>query len=231
MAGDTLDYIPENMKNLLHITMLLFFLKSNVSAQKENYIWVNGHDSFSSNPIFGGINIDFNDDSVQAIKIDRIMDFGKGNDASICDSNGQLLFYSNGCFVANKMHELMENGDSLNSGDVFDIQCGDESLGYTSGFQSSIILPLPNSSNLYYIFHKRIFYVFNPFDVLTKHLLYSVIDISQNEGLGKVVEKNVLLIEDTVGYGEMTAVRHANGIDWWLVSPGDRNNNYFIVKT
>ena len=230
MTGDTPLYIFNNMKNLFHIVLVLFLSKSAAYCQKENYIWVNGHDSFSSNPIFGGINIDFNGDTVQAIKIDRFIDFGKGNDASICDSSGQLLFYSNGCFIANKENQLMENGDSLNSGEVYNSYCGDESLGYTSGFQSSIILPLPASDSLYYLFHKRIFLFFNPFDVKTLNLLYSLVDISRNNGLGKVIEKNKIALQDTLSFGEMTAVRHANGVDWWLVSPGDRNNKYFIFS-
>jgi len=187
-----------------------------------------GHDSFSSDSLFGGVNVDFNNDTVRTYKVDRFIEFGKGNCSSICDSTGQLLLYSNGCFVANKEHQMMENGDSLNSGEVYDSYCGDENLGYVSGFQSSIIIPLPGSNSLYYLFHKRIFLFFNPFDVRTLHLLYSIIDISQDNNLGSVIEKNTIALQDTFAFGEMTAVRHANGMDWWVVNPGRRNNKYFI---
>ena len=42
------------------------------------------------------------------------------NNASICDQEGQLLFYTNGCAVANRLHEIMPEGDSINAGRWFD---------------------------------------------------------------------------------------------------------------
>ncbi len=214
---------------IIHFIAVLLLFSSNIGySQKENYIWPMGHDSYSSDSIFGGVNIDFNNDTVRTYKIDRFIEFGKGNCASICDSTGQLLIYSNGCFIANKEHQLMENGDSINSGEVYNIQCGNENLGYTSGHQSSIILPQPSSNKIFYLFHKRIYYVYNPFDVLTLDMLFSKIDISESNDSGKVVEKNIFILQDTFSFGEMMAVRHANGIDWWVISPGRRNNKYFI---
>ena len=61
-------------------------------------------------------------------------------------------------------------------------------------------------------------------------MLYSIVDISANNGAGKVISKNQVFHQDTFAYGDMTAVHHANGVDWWLVSPGYRNNQYFVFK-
>ena len=218
------------MKNYFYIlfVLFLFFFSNNVYGQKESYIWPTGHHSFTEDSLFGGILIDFHGEEPSVNRIVSIVNFGKGVSSSICDSSGHLLFYTNGCILGNKEHDLMDGGDSINAGEVFDTQCNLDGFGYTSGFQSCIILPLPGSGNLYYLFHKRIFYSFNPFDVHALNLLYSIVDMNQNNGLGKVIEKNTLAFQDSLSHGETNAVRHANGIDWWLISPGDRNNKYFI---
>ena len=219
------------MKNVCLILTSIFFFVGHLISQNEGYIWVTGHDSYTSNANFGGITINFNNDTLIVSKEDRYMDFGSGVSAGICSPNGQLLVYSNGCTIANSENLMVENGDSINFGDVFSIQCDPtENSGYTSGTQSAIMLPLPGSGNLIYLFHKRIFYSFNPFDVRSKDLLYSIIEVSANNDLGKVITKNQIACQDSFAFGDMTAVRHANGEDWWLVSPGDRNNKYFIFK-
>src|SRR5690606_37559289 len=58
--------------------------------------------------------------------------------ASIADSNGNLLFYTNGVSVWNKNHEIMENGTGL--------------MGDSSSIQSALIVLKPGSNTIYYIF-------------------------------------------------------------------------------
>lgn len=43
--------------------------------------------------------------------------------------------------------------------------------------------------------------------------------MSLNGGLGAVTEKNQVLLEDSLSVGKITAVRHANGRDWWVLMP------------
>ncbi|MCC7318807.1 MAG: hypothetical protein IT219_09765, partial [Bacteroidales bacterium] len=199
-------------------------------AQKRDYVWVTGDDSFNPNPIFGGITFNFNGDTVVVYKEDRYMEFGNGNNAAISTYSGSLLFYTNGCSLANFQNEMLENGDSINAGPIFNSYCSGTTSGYPSGTQSTIILPLPESDSIYYLFHKRVILITNPLNVFTLELLYSVVDMSANNGTGKVVSKNEIFHQDTFAFGDMTAVRHANGEDWWLVSPGDRNNKYYVFK-
>ena len=58
--------------------------------------------------------------------------------ATISNSSGQLLFYTDGVTVYNKNHTVMVNGTGL--------------LGHSSSMQSATIVPKPGSSNLFYIF-------------------------------------------------------------------------------
>jgi hypothetical protein len=48
-------------------------------------------------------------------------------------------------------------------------------------------------------------------------------------GLGSVVAKNQLALQDTFSFGFLTAVRHADGERWWLVVPEHASDGYHIV--
>ncbi|MCF8244916.1 MAG: T9SS type A sorting domain-containing protein [Saprospiraceae bacterium] len=53
--------------------------------------------------------------------------------------------------------------------------------------------------------------------------------MEQNNGLGKVIEKNVLVLEDTMHSGDLTAVKHNNNVDWWIITPKRTSNVYFKI--
>ncbi len=142
------------------------------------------------------------------------------------DSSGQLLFYTNGCSIINSSNEIIENGDGLNPGEVHDIQC---TTGYTAGIQSCLILP-KNNTSIFYLFHKGIFYNEGTiFQGGTNPLYYTLIDMSLNKGRGRIIEKNISHIEEDITYGQLTAVKHANGHDWWIITGGDSNNTYYKI--
>ena len=68
--------------------------------------------------------------------------------ASISDSMGDLLFYTNGFIVFNDSFQIMQNGDSLNIGDY--ITYGYNALSIPDG---AVIIPNPAKNNQYYLFH------------------------------------------------------------------------------
>lgn len=45
--------------------------------------------------------------------------------------------------------------------------------------------------------------------------------------MGRVVEKNISVIKDTLTYGRITAIRHANGRDWWIMVPQFYSNQIY----
>ncbi len=196
------------------------------AAQKHDYIWLQGYDSDAGEPGIEASILDFN---FSPVKVDSIRTGGGFylSSTTIADQEGVLQFYTDGCDIYNTANQVMENGDSINPGAVHQLQCEEIGYGYTAGRQSSLILPMPGSDSLYYLFHKRIIYQEEPvFDVITDRILYSVVDMSANQGMGRVVEKNVTLFEEPTVGGQLTAVKHANGEDWWIVNALDQSPEY-----
>src|SRR5688500_11164452 len=103
-------------------------------AQKENNVWVGGQLTA----------LDFNTGSVQVFSRDSTLDVWRSN-ASICNSDGELLFYTNGYRVYNMNFQLMQNGNALEIGDY-------ESWGYEQAAlpDGVAIVPIPNSPDKYY---------------------------------------------------------------------------------
>ena len=220
---------------------ILFFLIfelaiSPLIAQKHDYIWVTGHGNQFNHPDFGGTIIDFNNNTVLAYYNHRELNFGSVN-SSICDSSGQLLFYTNGCSIAGANDTLLENGDNINPGDLHDKFCYSQyTTGYVSGRQSVLSLPLPHTEREFVVFHIGIENIPHPvFGTLpmATHFYNSNINMTSIEGKGKVETKNHKFFNDTVGFGEMCAIRHANDIDWWVIIPTryDKNEYYKVLVT
>lgn len=117
----------------------------------------------------------------------------------ICDSSGGLLFYTNGEKIWNRRHLVMANGDSI--------------LSSYSSTQSSLILPLPGSDTIFYVFTTDAFVDHN----LRYGFRYSVVDICLDNGLGAVVDsQKSILVLDTV-CEKLTAVRDSSGENYWVL--------------
>jgi hypothetical protein len=89
---------------------------------------------------------------------------------------------------------------------------------------------MPDSSGLFYLFHKRFTLFNNPVGVNIDKFYFTIVDMNQNIGSGKVTAKNVEMMSDSLARGEIAAVKHANGKDWWLVTPRRNSNQFYIFK-
>lgn len=177
-----------------------------------------------------GIYFDFND-SLQITFKSKPMSILQSS-AMICDSSGQLSLFSNGCYIDNGNNEYIANSDGLNPGAVYNEFCVPDSLGYPKGYNSyntMVFLPDPGNKDQVYLFHIPTLWVFQPFDVYYNQLDYTKIDLKGNAGIGSVVEKNKMLISDTLHYDGLAAVRHGNGRDWWVVMAKQFSNVYYLV--
>jgi hypothetical protein len=144
--------------------------------------------------------------------------FTNGGSASVCDINGQLLFYTDGGRVWDKLHQQMPNGYSMGYAPSFFYDTISMDSLRISATQTAVILPIENSTK-YYIFTVD-------FRSSSSHSLkYHIIDMTVNNGLGDVVLKNQILAN---GFSEkLTATRHCNGQDWWVVARKRDGDEYF----
>jgi gliding motility-associated-like protein len=140
---------------------------------------------------------------------------------SICNKDGELQFYTNGYTVFNKLHQVMEGADSITFSSIA------KQLRGLLFFQNCLILKKPESDSLYYViifdFADNCIAGLNTACVLQ----YAEIDMSQNNGLGKVISTNNKLLETPISGSNLTACRHANGRDWWIVKKEWETNKWF----
>lgn len=194
------------------ILFLIFFLVLNFNslAQYKGTIWCFGDSA----------GIDFSDLS-NPVPIASAMDT-RGGSATICDSTGSLLFYASGGYqpywyagshrlgvARSSNHQVMQNGDSL--------------WGY-GWYNEMTIIPNPADDTTFFLFTEV------PTDT---GFYFSKIDMRLNGGLGAVVEKNIQL-ESFTPVDALSAVKHANGRDWWVVYmrwQPDNNDFYFRLVT
>lgn len=182
----------------INLLFVLFWVSIGSYAQKETNIWYFGKNA----------GLDFSSGSPVFLS-DGQMDTLEGC-ATISNSAGQLLFYTDGIKVWNKNHQIMPNGTGL--------------LGSPSSSQAAVIVPKPNSSTIYYIFTT------DEFEQANKNgVNYSEVDLSLNGGLGDVTSnKNTLLLKPACE--KLTAVKNANGDGYWVVFHAFGNNNFLAYS-
>jgi len=171
---------------------LTFLLNGVLIAQQEAAIWYFGNEA----------GLDFNSGKPVALTDSRMN--AEAGCAVISNKAGQLLFYTDGKKVWNKKHQIMPNG--------FDLK-GSQMLN-----QNTLIVPLPDSADIYYLFT-----VNGVFETIG--MKYSVLDMRLNDGLGDVVLKNRSLLYEGLTE-KLTGTRHCNGRDIWIVAH-DKSDGYY----
>ena len=178
---------------------IIFFSFQFIIAQKEATHWYFGEkaglDFSSGSPVFV---------SKGALKTDE-------GCATISDSNGKLLFYTDGTTVWNRRHQIMPSGRDL--------------LGNSTSTQSAIIVPKPEDNNIYYVFTVDWgggFFGLN----------YYTIDMTLVGGLGDVVGVNeipekILLLESPTSE-KITAVKAFDENAFWVISLKD--DRFYVYK-
>lgn len=174
----------------LRVLVVAIFMVCSLHAQKEANFWY-----------FGTAGLDFN--SGTPISLGNSAMLTQEGSASISDSFGNLLFYTDGVTVWNKNHTVMLNGTEL--------------LGGDSSTQSALIVPKPNNANIYYIFTVG--------TEGSNGLNYSEVNMTLDGGLGGITSlKNRMLIDDITE--KLTAALHENGEDVWVITHDKLDNNF-----
>lgn len=215
----------------------LFYCVSNIlyAQSKYDYNWTIGYDTSDFDETGNVILIDFNQDTVKVNTVKTVKSFASdGSPTTMSDASGNIIFYTSGCYVVNAQHKIMLNGDSINPGYIQQYYCP---FGNSPIQDGAIAIPWPDSPNHYLLFIKDYASIMFPgepmsFNGGSPHLYYNVIDMTKDNGLGAVVLKNQVAVEDTLCPNSIEACLHANGRDWWvLVAKGHTNCFYAVLVT
>ncbi len=138
---------------------------------------------------------------------------------SFSDSSGSVLSYSNAVHIGNSAWGIMENGDSLTDA----LEAGGELW-----CQWILGLPWPEHDGKHIYFYEQEGFT-SALSFHASNLYYAIVDMSNNMGLGKVTDRDVLVIEDTLALGKINAVKHANGRDWWVFVNEKNSNRWYRI--
>lgn len=211
----------------LYFLLFIFSQLTLFSQSKGDYQWLFGGNSFIDS--LNGTQLNFLNTPVEVLPIQRNYSFDITN-TSISNDDGNLLFYSDGCRIFDHNHEIMTNGDSIVSGYLYYEYCGDTFGAPLS--QGAIILPQPDHPDRYYYFNLNLEDAYpwgsGFLGVAPTQLQYSIIQYDENTGNGAVLEKHIPAVEDTLIRCCITAVRHGNGRDWWIVAPESHTPCYYL---
>ncbi len=221
--------IYQKMKSSYRIAIVGFaFLigfSSPVYSQKFDNVWVMGY-NWDSDPEAETyrLNFDTYPPRIEIAPGDLNID---GAYAGICDSLGALILYTNNCAIANGDGHIIEKGDSMTTGWELD-WC--KTYGWHPYEMQNIFIPTTlNPRKIFSLYKTTYKSSSGPLEIYQNKVNYSIIDLDAQNGLGEVVLKNKTCLQGRLSYGEVTAVKHGNGRDWWLPIPEETGNKIFML--
>jgi len=208
---------------------LIFFILITFSgfaqAQYLHNKWLWGE--YGNPPLpFGGSKMVFNNNT-PTISIDPRNLWINGTFSGLSDKGESWFIYSNGAAICNKNHDTIVNGNDLGPG------AEPISIQGLKGIAQVIFFPGDTINQRHYLFHQNTKLTLPGHPVGNQpsslQLYYTVINPTGNGGQGEIVSKNNLVINDTIDNGNVLAVRHANGRDWWVVVKKFYSNKFYAT--
>lgn len=194
-------------------TLALLLTITGLSAQKEALHWYFGRTT----------HLDFSQ-AIPRISSEGAIEAYESS-AAYSNSEGELLFYTNGGgslaleqsmrnegYIWNRRHEVMYD------------------MGFTQGggfsaAQGALILPVPGARERYYLFtideHPRLK------ETSHRGLSYFIIDMTRNGGLGEVVLADQRIHRPAVEC--LTALRRPDGRGYWLLTVDKATEDFLLV--
>ncbi len=172
----------KTLRTFWFILLLTFFFSTRLPAQNEANIWYFGY--------YCGL--DFNT-GIPVVLHDgpTIADLGV---ATICDSLGNLLFFTDGIHLFNKNHDIMLNGNDL----------------VLAGVYGRAIVKWPGRDRLYYVFTAEHPSAYTGF-------YYSIIDMKLDNGLGAVTQKEIPVESAMDAADRVAIVKKENSENVWVI--------------
>ena len=182
-------------RNFSLITIFTVIVIKNIHGQLENALWL----------LADSIQIDFTANSPQSSRGIHKIPSRCENISVVCNSLGNLLFYTYGEEIWDRNHVLIEYGDDLG--------------GNRSTTEGTLVVRSVRNRGLYHIFALE-----NAGADDGSNLYYSILDISANNGQGEIVQAPVV-VWDNLTEKMVGITRECGGV--WIILH-ERNNNQFL---
>jgi DNA-binding beta-propeller fold protein YncE len=183
--------------------LLLLTLSTGLSAQFYDNHWMMGYFGGDETPptdSFGISVLSFFDGDLIIENNQEIDLFFGGSGSAFSSYNGDLFLYSNSLEIRNADDQLISNGSFENNGDSEQVLP-----------QSFVFLPFDSPNLVHYV---QMAYS-NGFPQLGQKLSSSLINTSGTIGIYEQIDN---IIPDALALGQLSACRHANGRDWWVLA-------------
>lgn len=219
---------------IINIVFCLCLAHNSIVAQKEDYQWVFNWTSIDNvwmSDDAGASILDFNVDPPIFYRNERLtLDLDLSN-ASICNKEGQLLFFSNQQAIQQGNGDPVINGDTINFGPNWQkfVWPNEHDQLKPTGFSHpqgiGVISRPEHMDSTYYILYMN---SDEYLDTNKLRMLYAIIEKEENKKF-KVLVKDIMIRDDVTEGGILTACQHANGRDWWILFFKDNLSLSYIL--
>lgn len=191
------------------IFYVVFLIYTNLNSQRYDFNWVFGYAGGQEDTRWGTSIVDFNSGNPIVTYQDKGRMYIYEANASISNKSGELQYYTNGYDVEDASFKKVQGATDLG-------------IRYWDGLhepQGVMFVNNPNSDFSEYLFYINI--------VLSSPYFY-VIDLNYLliDNISKKTIKKGNVIHDTLNSGCLTACKHANGKDYWIIL-NKQNTNLF----
>jgi hypothetical protein len=208
---------------------LILLYSCSLYSQKRDNVWVLGYSGSeppdTTKEVSNGIlQINFKNGNPRIINnINVKIDLNHAN-SSISDKEGNVLFFFNGGNLFDKNLNLAKKENNLNVDTIV-------KLANQVRAQNSFFLPSISDESQTILFYKRETLIkkngrFVGYDA---ELNIAILKNQGIDGLGEVIDRKINIITDTLELGKITATKHANGRDWWIISQRYEDNKYYKI--
>lgn len=209
-----------------YLTLLFLIIYTPIKAQYHDAKWVlcSGNNNYFNNVI-----LDFNNGQLPVVNVTSKYVPMRTENASVCDSSGNLLFYTNGYRLFDRNLDFIPGGYLEPPSDTNGMYSGINQI------RGCMFLPWPGDTNRYLLLHTTKEFTWPlgapawiPYP-LPRHLYYSVFNKTLNNGNGGFISLNHIIVTDTLTNwgGGLAVTKHANGRDWWIMVKKHYKNKFY----
>ena len=205
-------------------------------SQKEDHIWISNwsRDDDCTNSAWpelcGASVVDFNQLPPAVYKGEGMtLDLIESN-TSLCNQNGELILYSNGMSVHDTSNTFIEGAKRINDTPMWDWLSWENEFGEIQSQGRRIaggigFIPIPNQEDSYWLLYHNS----ENESETGYHELWTSKIVKYDDENFSIVLKDSLVNDEIHRMGDITACRHANGRDWWMLQFGkDKVYSYLI---